>query len=386
MPVIFVKKIPESFGDLRAISATEDDGYRWAAIEKDDSSYYLMFEDFQIDASNPYIARRFKESVLAQWHGKWASEAPMFTEYLNLTQKKFDLYSSWVSSMLTHRRILTEDDTELALPNLADPMVVSQLEERRDSLTAYLEGEINALREADGGYTDSQVARSFYESLPRPGEIIVVREQGNYIVVDVAWSSTKELNVICKHALTGVQISIPMSELTLSPTGVWIRETLGFVENAQDVLRWFRTPVVMTSQFFALWKYKIVFRLFRVIDPVGILERGLGRSAVFTLLYNIPEYIGDGFDGLVSSLSQFETVRAVDSSLPLGQRTYINAITGTEIETSEAKSLLDKARDFVYGAGEIASDVASKAGKTVETMFYGAIVLGGIGIMYKLLN
>jgi hypothetical protein len=118
----------------------------------------------------------------------------------------------------------------------------------------------------------------------------------------------------------------------------------------------------------------------------GHMERSVVRSALYVFLYNVPDWVGNGYENLVNRIASFEPILAIDASLPLGQRSYVSAMTGREVNTEVQKSLFEKAKDFVGSVKDTALNVAHQAGETVQNLFYGAIVLGGVGIVYKLVS
>ena len=97
MSVFFVDKITndmfkDSEGRAMLFTDITNDGYtrKYALQEVLPDSYNWYIEDFVLDLSHAFVRRRYKDTFIAAWHGRLASEAPLFKEYLNLFSTFYD--------------------------------------------------------------------------------------------------------------------------------------------------------------------------------------------------------------------------------------------------------------------------------------------------------
>ena len=280
---------------------------------------------------------------------------------------------------------------------LALPEGFEEEEEAYNQLSIYLENQV--VEQAGGldikSFNELQEAAAKFYKLPRIGEIVMVRALGAYIVNDLTWNADKELAIVCTHITSGETILIPLSDLTLTPAGTWKRESLGFVENAQDAVGMMKGIARFGINSLAVFKYKDFFRIARIVAPEWLHHGEWNRyfnSFLYAMVGIIP--LG-GFDTAWDYLvggwqNNFDIMTVRDPSLPLGQREYYNAITGQSSTVSKQKGMLSTAwentKDFLTGAVEITSSVVDKTTETVTSLFYGAAILGSMAIVYKFVS
>jgi hypothetical protein len=425
MSVIFVKQLPETFeGEYMYFKSELGFEYALVCTDSTNTDYNFITEDFVLNCENDYIQRRFKKTIYTQWHGRWASEAPLFKEFLLLLKKKHDVFLNWAiketknfyMTSAAGRRLKEDRDLFIessgSIENVLNPETMEETfdgmqlalpegyeeeEEAYNQLSIYLENQV--VEQAGGldikSFNELQEAAAKFYKLPRIGEIVMVRSLGAYIVNDLTWNADKELAVVCTHITSGETILIPLSDLTLTPAGTWKRESLGFVENAQDAVGMMKGIARFGINSLAVFKYKDFFRIARIVAPEWLHHGEWNRyfnSFLYAMVGIIP--LG-GFDTAWDYLvggwqNNFDIMTVRDPSLPLGQREYYNAITGQSSTVSKQKGMLSTAwentKDFLTGAVEITSSVVDKTTETVTSLFYGAAILGSMAIVYKFVS
>jgi len=237
-----------------------------------------------------------------------------------------------------------------------------------------------------------------YYALPRIGEIIMVWQKGGHVITDFEFRKRGGINVIAFSLDTGISLAIPLSELTLSPSGVWVRDAQGVWETVQQGISWLRLPGWFGASMMHTWKHERMFTWLRHnVIPLRFHGVRYFNAMIITGMSLIPmnfELVWDNTVGYFTDPGYREII-STDPTLPLGTRTYVNAINGEE-QTGESNSLFDKFRDvghnivtgaqsFVGGAKQTVKDVVDRSEELVTKMFYGAVVLGGMFIAIKVL-
>ncbi len=97
----FVKKLPESY-EAEFLMLENNFGLRYALVQipDDRNNFRIIFEDFLINCDNVFLKRKLKAVFCEQWHGRKASEAPLFKEYLELLHKKEIFYVKWAQDLV----------------------------------------------------------------------------------------------------------------------------------------------------------------------------------------------------------------------------------------------------------------------------------------------
>jgi hypothetical protein len=425
MSVIFVKQLPTSF-EREYLYCEADFGYRYALVLKDTVTfdlYDIYIEDFILNCENDYIQRRFKKTICSQWHGRWASEAPLFLKYVSLVKEKHDTYLRWATKVLKNwsenpmlekgRKLLDSEDRMAtafyARPppstgtgvvsgdfNFPEDLTGYTSQEARDFLEIindYLGTQLDSL--TDTQFSDLQDAISKFHRLPRVGETVMVRQLGAYIIQDITWNAQQELCFVALSSTTGKMIPIPFRELSLSRSGTWLRENQCWTESAQDVVRSFRGIVQFGGQAVTIWKWKEIMRGVNAYLPALYVGRGRTNAAIYAFLYLLPN---QGFDFLwdnvfinsIVGYDNFDEVTAIDSSLPLGQRQYIHATTGEYTDPKDTKGFFESSVDSMfewYESGKnLGSNIITTTTETVTSLFYGAAILGSMAIVYKFVS
>ena len=439
--------MPERFPDEYVSLTDEDLGFK-AVLSLDDPSdrnvYSIFIEDFKIDMSSDFLQRKFKRSIILQWHGQWASEAPLFREYMQLIKNKHDTYLRWAQVVLkvgmsgleadrstfsvgdtvvddvgaewqlvserpesffatrvghdgtktfakddlgvkpksTRGRRLAEEPPSTAV---AKPLEVFTVEQVAD----YLEMNIDSLDKTQ--FSDLQKAITEFHKLPKRQEVITGYKLGACVIQDIEFTKKKAVMVVCLNSHTGLMHRLHLRELTLSPSGVWRRETLGFTENVQWVARLFKPVAQFGAAVVAKWKQnKIMSKTIRFIfsNEAAVHRAGNNRGLMAGLtvaLVMIPEFVGFVWDYVLEPVfldpDYVRAVHAIDPTLPYGMRTYVNAITG-DITVAPAQDT----EGFMSKAKKLASETAEAVTTTIKTVFYGIVTIGGIAIVYKVLG
>ena len=113
----FVKRLPENFKEEYLMCETSF-GMKYALVQIPDNpdSFRVVFQDYVINCDVPFILRKFKTVFCEQWHGRWASDAPLFTEYLSLVHKLQIVWVKWCQDTVKNSNLLPKN----ALPDPND--------------------------------------------------------------------------------------------------------------------------------------------------------------------------------------------------------------------------------------------------------------------------
>jgi hypothetical protein len=247
--------------------------------------------------------------------------------------------------------------------------------------------------------------QSFYK-LPKVGEVIilykVVRDiGGGHIVIDYEFGRRGKINIICIGLDDGKTRSIPLGELSLTAAGVWMRERQGWRDNFAWLLSYLRMPSWYAVNAISLWKQEALMLMLQHRLPVRWMTmRGRVNAALITLITLIPSRFDSVWNWLASFgywQGEYQEVSPADNTMILGTRTYINAISGTVTNMQESNSLIKRLMALPGNAADGVNNMLDagkqKFGEIVETtteivtkVFYGAIVLGSVVIVLKLVK
>jgi hypothetical protein len=473
----FVKKLPESY-DAEFLMLENNFGLRYALVQipEDPSKFRVIFEDFIINCDNVFLKRKIKAVFCEQWHGRKASEAPLFKEYLELLQRKENFYVNWCQNlvkdtfyykglpdldkfhlgdivtipsqnawewelsektregvwfvkMLEHegtgtfaedklvfvrrgKRRLAEADETAMVPLEGDRFspVLNQADvargEWRELLAEFLGIHIAQLDKTQ--FKILQTAIKQFERPPQIGEVIMVyrseeytwRQRTAHTVVDYEFKKKGKVYVQAISIVDGKIRAFAIEELTLYPDGVWHRQMQGWGENAAYAAGWFKLPVWFGANWLSLWKQEVIMGFMRRnILPVAWLGMGRYNALMMTMITLIPMQFDTVWDWTVSGFldPNYRETMAADITLPLGMRTYINAITGEVTNTEETNSLLGTISNFGGAVGDALGSgynavkgeikgVVETTTETVTKIFYGIAGLGTIYIFAKLVD
>ena len=119
-------------------------------------------------------------------------------------------------------------------------------------------------------------------------------------------------------------------------------------------------------------------------------KRNLWEALNFIVGPMMLGWLGTGFDWSLDRMAQPELVETRDYGLPLGMKTYKNAITGRAVDVQEMQTMFERIKDRASGYIESAKGMVesgiSTATNAITNMFYAALVVGGLGIVYKIVS
>jgi hypothetical protein len=253
-----------------------------------------------------------------------------------------------------------------------------------------------------------QEAIKKFERPPQLGEVIMVyraeeytwKQRTAHTVVDYEFKKKGKIYVQALSIDDGKIRAFPIEELTLYPDGVWHREMQGYGEGARYAAGWFKLPTWFGANWLSLWKQsQIMSFLRRNILPARWIGMGRYNALMMTMITLIPMNFDTVWDWAVSGFLEpnYAETMAADMSLPLGMRTYINAINGESVNVEETNSLLARISDFGGSVGEALGgayrgvkgeikDVFDKTTETVTKVFYGVFGIGALYIVAKLVD
>lgn len=403
MSLVFVSEITEDmFENTNALIVTEEsDGttFQYAFQEGDGVYNHTMYvKDFKIDTAHPFIRRRVKKSILDSWEGKWASTAPLFHEYIHSKKLKHDNWMTLKIDITARRRLqdtdlVAFDDDEL---DMADRTAIQNLpyDQLNDIQKKFVDWLRDKIKDAYGAQRlrayDEADYGSLFEYLPKKGETVMLRDVA-YKIVQLTLNENDEVVVIVESA-DFKQFMLPIYELVLTNVGTWYRDSMGVMESAQDFLRYFS---FVPRLFGSVVRYRFVRRTVKFLNAaLGLVRQTVVPHFAVALasaaLDEVPVLMEYGWGAFSDAFSSFREVRVDDLRLPLGEQSYVSAITGKTINTQSLYSYFESMWESTkaglgYGAGKVKEGLVV-AGKAVENIFYGVLVLGGLGIMYKMVE
>ena len=340
------------------------------AFAETEHGYDTIIEDWPVNVDNPYIRRRIKTAVLSLWQGKMASEAPLLLEYLTLIKNKYDAADLWKRDMLQRRHLTTGVE-------LQTDMVEAFGSGIREELIIFLERSRD-LRGDEIVTPEYSAKIAVFHKLPKVGEMVFARKDG-YIIRTIFFDSETE-KVTINAGRDGNLYNFLLEELYLNDvTGMWMRDSIGILENTQDVLRWLALPVRFVGGTVSMY-----FTKYRIAQVAGKHTRGWLNSAMYNGLFQLPWMVDTVYEGMVRQLAYFPSVAAVNATLPLEQQTYVDAITNEPTSVEDKRTMMEKAKEMADNLKKGVQRGIKVVANTVEKVFYATAVLGTIGLLYKI--
>jgi hypothetical protein len=377
-----------------------------------------MIEDFIIDCDNEFIRRKYRESVCAAWHGVYASQAPLFREYLSLLLKKYEVFCSW------HRALIVKSGLYRGVKKVEKPVDVK----KEDQLAIYTDNVqekiIESLNQELGVNFDDLENEQFrnlqqsitkFQRLPRVGETIIYRTKRSCVITDLTFNDQKHMVAVCFFKDIGKNVLFKIENLKLRATGLWHRENVFWLETIDDFFTYLQKITGSVMQVVLFHKHQYILdktkwlfssSLHRVTNKgtatdLKLENRGLwfmtksSRNAIIQVsmihfavywYFDIWEYI----QATVLGQNILTTVEAINLSLPLGQRSYVNAITGVIVNTENERSYLTQVYDGVVSMKDSASaTVAAVVNTTTEmvrNIFYASSIIASLLLIKKFLE
>ena len=447
--VHFVKELPEIVTSSSMVCSIRGEVF-YLISRNDDGLANLVIVDFIIDCQDQPGTRgngvrgKFSKELCDEWHGKWASECSLMTDYLSIVLNKQEAYCEWKDRILKDEtKTLT---TYLKSSRVATDSGGSEMRKMTPEMIGEdkrLEKKLSTAMGVDltgaGGDVFRQLQSeltSFYR-IPRRGETLEHNTLGTCVISDFDFSHD-DIRVIAvtTGSRTRLEESIPISQITWSRKGYWVKEHSGWIENIGGALLWLKYPLSAAVYYYMYGIYGIpalAFQLMmnnRMIDYTGqsknYIQRMVGdrHSKKMQYFYKlgdgseipVPEgnlrswaiptewgrlginyifQLGIGYgiqkyDQVVLSIfDQSTIVMPEDVNLPLGQRRYIEA-DGTERDITLDSDMMTLGVETVKTIARVGGEVAGnliggiRKGKDWLSSKAGNILSAGTDIVQKI--